>query len=463
MLWINKLVEYLQYPFVIYALIVGMLISLCSALLGVVLVLRRLTFIGDSLSHVSFTASTVASILKLSFDTIIVLPVTLIFTVLFMKPRHNSRINGDSLVAIISVASLAIGYLIINLFSTSANIASDVCAVLFGSASILTLTQTDVITCIVLSVIVIVFFILFYNKIFTITFDETFARATGVNVNLYNTVFAIIVASVIVLSMDLVGALLITALIALPAVSAMRIFKSFRTVTIFSAIFSIVCSTLGILVSIVAGTPVGSTIVVSDTAGFILCYFTGFLLEHRVHIKSTLAACVALVLMLSITGCSNSNSPKDYVLTEDTFFLMLTNLNYYPETYLNHDLEFDAFTYNIKDIEGNDHLAIVRKCSSGFGCKCGRDTIIGFLVNPENSNISFPEPKNQSEDTNDKAWVHVKGTMPSADKTTITINSYNADGSINPDKTEELQMLTLNVSECTPIEDSSGLAYYVTK
>ena len=275
-LW-EKLFLYFQYPFVRYALIVGVLIALCSSLLGVTLVLKRFSFIGDGLSHVAFGALAVATILDMSSEMPLVLVITVACAVLLLRTGQNAKIKGDAAIAMISVGSLAIGYLLMNLFSKSANISGDVCSTLFGSTSILTLTLPVVWLCIILSVIVVAVFILFYNKIFAVTFDEDFARAAGTKANGYNLLIAVIIAVIIVLAMNLVGSLLISALVIFPALSAMRLFKSFRSVTICSAVLSVACSLLGMVVSIVGGTPVGSTIVAVDIVVFALCYLIGMI------------------------------------------------------------------------------------------------------------------------------------------------------------------------------------------
>ncbi|MCR4595803.1 MAG: metal ABC transporter permease [Lachnospiraceae bacterium] len=271
----SKLILYLQYPFVRYALIVGVLIALCASLLGVTLVLKRFSFIGDGLSHVAFGAMSIATVLGLADNMILVLPVTVISAILLLKTGQNTRIKGDAAIAMISVGALAFGYLIMNIFSTSSNLSGDVCSTLFGSTSILTLTTWEVTLCLILSVIVIVVFVLFYNKIFAVTFDENFSRAIGVNADFYNLLIAVIIAFIIVLAMNLVGSLLISALVIFPALSAMRLFKSFRGVIICSAVISVVCALAGIIISILAGTPVGSTIVAIDVAGFAICTLAG--------------------------------------------------------------------------------------------------------------------------------------------------------------------------------------------
>ena len=266
---------YFQYPFVRYALIVGVLIALCSSLLGVTLVLKRFSFIGDGLSHVAFGAMAIASVLNITNNMLFILPVTVICAILLLRAGQNTRIKGDAAIAMISVGALAIGYLLMNLFSTSPNISGDVCSTLFGSTSILTLTKGEVWLCAILSVVVVAIFILFYNKIFAVTFDENFARATGTRANAYNLLIAVVIAVIIVLAMNLVGSLLISALVIFPALSAMRLFKSFRSVTISAAVMSVLSATAGILISILAGTPVGSTIVAVDIAVFLVSYGIG--------------------------------------------------------------------------------------------------------------------------------------------------------------------------------------------
>ena len=267
----ETLMLYLSYPFVRYALIVGVLIALCASLLGVTLVLKRFSFIGDGLSHVAFGAMAVAAVLNMTNRMVIVLPVTIVCAVLLLRTGQNTKIKGDAAIAMISVGALAFGYLLMSVFSTSANLSGDVCGALFGSTSILTLTKGEVWLCIGLSVLVLVLFTLFYHRIFDVTFDENFAKAAGTKVDAANLLIAVITAMIIVLAMNLVGSLLISALIIFPALSAMRIFRSFLSVTVFSAVISVTCAFLGILISILAGTPVGSTVVAVDVAAFAIC------------------------------------------------------------------------------------------------------------------------------------------------------------------------------------------------
>ena len=271
----QNLAMYFSFSFVRYAFIVGVLISLCSSLLGVTLVLKRFSFIGDGLSHVAFGGICIASVLNITNNMFLVLPITILSAILLLRSGRNKKIQGDAAIAMISVVALAIGYLLMNLFSVSSNMSGDVCSTLFGSTSILTLTKAEVWLCTILSICVIIAFVLFYNKIFAVTFDEAFAQAVGTHASAYNLVIAIIIAIIIVLAMNLVGSLLISALVIFPALSAMRIFKSFKSVTICSALISVFCSVSGLLISIIGGTPVGSTIVAVDIAAFLFCSLIG--------------------------------------------------------------------------------------------------------------------------------------------------------------------------------------------
>ncbi|MBR4024679.1 MAG: metal ABC transporter permease [Firmicutes bacterium] len=275
----ETLITYLEYPFVRNALIVGVLISLCSSLLGVTLVLKRFSFIGDGLSHVAFGGIAIAAVMNVTNEMLIVLPVTVISAILLLRTGQNTKIKGDAAIAMISVGALAFGYLLMNIFSSSSNVSGDVCTTLFGSTSILTLSSWEVALCIVLSILVVLIFVLFYNKIFAVTFDEDFAIAAGTDANRYNLLIAVIVAVIIVLAMNLVGSLLISALVIFPALSAMRLYDNFKSVTICSAILSVICSLLGMIISILGGTPVRSTIVAVDVAAFIICYVAGRFLK----------------------------------------------------------------------------------------------------------------------------------------------------------------------------------------
>ena len=266
----EKLASYWAYPFVRYAFVVGVLIALCSSLLGVTLVLKRFSFIGDGLSHVAFGAMSVATVFSMSNNMLIVMPVTILSAILLLRKNGTKNVRGDAALAMISVGALALGYLILNVFSKSANLSGDVCSTLFGSTSILTLKVSEVWLCVGMSVLVLVIFTLFYNKIFAVTYDKSFAAATGTPTGIYDMIIAVVTAVVIVLAMNLVGSLLTSTLIVFPTLSAMRVFKSYKRVVVCSAALSVGCAVFGILFSILVSTPVGATIVAADILAFII-------------------------------------------------------------------------------------------------------------------------------------------------------------------------------------------------
>lgn len=269
------LLTYLTYPFVQYALVAGVLIAFSASLLGVTLVLRQFSLIGDGLSHVAFGAMAVAMVLQLTNKMVVILPLTILAAIILLKRGQQMRIMGDAAIAMVSVGALALGYLLVNLFSQSANISGDVCTTLFGSTSILTLTGSDVVQCLVLSIVVILVFIFFYHRIFALTFDETFTKAMGLNAEAYNLLIAIITAIIIVLAMNLVGSLLVSALIVFPTLSAMQLFRSFKQVVVVSGALSVLFTVAGILTAIMLSTPVGATIVAMGMTVFLLFYGLG--------------------------------------------------------------------------------------------------------------------------------------------------------------------------------------------
>ncbi len=278
---LETLALYFSYPFVVYAFAVGILIALCSALFGVVLVLKRFSFIGDGLSHIAFGAMAVAAVVGITDNMLIVLPVTVIAAILLLRTGQNTKIRGDAAIAMVSVGALAVGYLLMSVFSPSVNVAGDVCGTLFGSSAILSLTAAEVIACALLSVCVVIAFLVLYRKIFAVTFDEDFARATGVRASLYQLLIAVVIAVIIVLAMNLVGSLLISALVIFPALAAMRVCRSFRSVVICAAALSVTCAALGIVAAILWPIPVGPTIVAADIVAFFVCWGVGKVVRLR--------------------------------------------------------------------------------------------------------------------------------------------------------------------------------------
>lgn len=278
----SRLAEYLGYPFVRYSLIVGVLISLCTSLFGVPLVLKRFSFIGDGLSHVAFGALAIATVLRISNSMYIVLPVTAAAAIfLTASGGGKRRTRGDAAIAMFSVGALAAGYLLLNVFPASSNVAGDVCSTLFGSSLILTLSEAEVWLSVVLAAVTIFVFVFNYNRLFAITFDEDFSKASGINTRLYGLLTATVTAVIIVLAMNLVGSLLISALVVFPAMSAMRVCRSYKGVTVCSAIISVCCTLFGILFSIVFGTPVGCTVVLADVLVYIVTFVSGRLIGRQ--------------------------------------------------------------------------------------------------------------------------------------------------------------------------------------
>lgn len=272
---IKLLSELFSYAFIIRAIIVGILVSLCAALLGVSLVLKRYSMIGDGLSHVGFGALAVAMAMNLS-PLHVSIPVVVLAAFLLLRISEDSKIRGDAAIALISTSSLSIGVIVVSM-TTGMN--TDVCNYMFGS--ILAMSNSDVKLSIALSIVVLILFIVFYNKIFAVTFDETFARATGTNTNLYNMLIAFLTAITIVLGMRMMGTLLISSLIIFPALTSMRVCKRFKTVIISSAIVSVVCFFIGIVISYIYATPAGASIVAVNIAAFILFSVAG-LIKRRV-------------------------------------------------------------------------------------------------------------------------------------------------------------------------------------
>ncbi len=262
---LDVLREMLSYSFMVRALIVGFLVSLCASLLGVSLVLKRYAMIGDGLSHVGFGALAIATALGLA-PLEVTIPVVVVAAFLLLRLSENSKIKGDAAIAMISTGSLALGVIVLAL-STGMN--TDVCNYLFGS--ILVMSRSDVTLSIILAIIVLVLYLVFYRKLFAVTFDETFARATGTNTNIYNMLIAFLTAITIVLGMRMMGAMLISSLVIFPALTAMRLCKRFKTVTVCAAIVSVSCFALGMVASYLLATPAGASVVVVNIAVF-LCF-----------------------------------------------------------------------------------------------------------------------------------------------------------------------------------------------
>lgn len=267
----NLLKEMLEYPFMVRAFTAGTLIALCAALLGVSLVLKRYSMIGDGLSHVGFGALALATALNAA-PMAVAIPIVVAASVLMLWIAQNSRVNGDAAIALISTGSMAVGVMIISM-TNGMNV--DVYNYLFGS--ILSMSRGDVLLSTALSAVVLLLFILFYNRIFSVTFDENFARATGTNAGFLNVIIALLTALVIVLGMRMMGALLISALIVFPALTSMRICKTFRTVILNASVIAVLCLWIGLTLSYLFGTPSGASIVVCNIAAFCVYGVIGLL------------------------------------------------------------------------------------------------------------------------------------------------------------------------------------------
>lgn len=270
----NTVIEMLSYPFMTRAFLVGSLVALCSALLGVSLVLKRYSMIGDGLSHVGFGAMAIAAAMNAAPLTIAI-PVVIVAAILLLRISGNAKIKGDAAIALISTTSLAVGVMVISL-TTGMN--TDVYNYMFGS--ILAMSAEDVKLSLVLSVFVLILFIVFYHKIFAITFDETFARATGVKAGVYNTLIAVLTAVTIVLGMRMMGALLISSLIIFPALTSMRVCRTFKSVIINAAVISVVCLIAGETLSYVAATPAGASVVLANLVMMVLYTVVGVVKNH---------------------------------------------------------------------------------------------------------------------------------------------------------------------------------------
>lgn len=267
----ENLFEMLSYPFMVRAFVVGSLVALCSSLLGVSLVLKRYSMIGDGLSHVGFGALAIAAAVNVA-PLAVAIPVVIAAAILLLRIRGNSRIKGDAAIALISTSSLAVGVMVISM-TTGMN--TDVYNYMFGS--ILAMSAEDVRLSVVLAVVVLALYVFFYNKIFAITFDETFAQATGVKADMYNTLIAVLTAVTIVLGMRMMGALLISSLIIFPALTSMRVCRTFKSVIVNSAVISVVCLVIGITVSYVWATPAGASVVMANIAALLLYSAAGML------------------------------------------------------------------------------------------------------------------------------------------------------------------------------------------
>lgn len=377
----ETIIEYLSYPFVRNALVAGVLISLCAALLGVPLVLRRLSFIGDGLSHVAFGAMAVAGVMNFADTMALSLPVTIAAALVLMRSGRGSKTGGDAMLAMLSVGAMAAGYLMMNLKPSSSNVSGDVCTTLFGSVSILTLTTSDMWISVGLSLAVCALWLFSYHHVFDMTFDEAYAQASGSSVTLFNTLTAVVVAVVIVISMRLVGTLLVSALLVVPAIAAMKVAKSFRAVCIVAAVFTVVCSLAGITHIRRRG----------DTRRLDHCrvsFHVGNWEDHQM--KKGAKACLAgMFIVVGMLLCIDSTSKEDGIATDDagaanavaTVDFDFTRMNQTMRTMYAYRLaanpkEFEGKTFRLSGVlltrvdEPDGKRRFARLLGSPGGCSC---------------------------------------------------------------------------------------------
>jgi zinc transport system permease protein len=423
--FIAVLTEMVSYTFIVRAFIVGALVSVCAALLGVSLVLKRYSMIGDGLSHVGFGTLALATALNVA-PLAVSIPVTIAAAFLLLRLSENSKIKGDAAIALICTGSLAIGVMII---SQTTGMNTDVCNYLFGS--ILAMSKTDVQLSIVLSVVVLTLFILFYNKLFAITFDETFAKATGVKTGAYNMLIAFLTAVTIVLGMRMMGAMLISSLVIFPALTSMRVFKKFKSVTLCSAILSMVCFFTGVIVSYVYATPTGASVVVINMAAFMIFWGINALANGRKAAIS--ASAVSLAALFLFFGCGNAktfvqknnaagtlsvNLPEDLSakepvlerpemddgavveIREKMFIAQVNDVYLNPEDYLGRTIKLEGL-FKSEQYGEQPYCFVIRY---GPGC-CGNDGNSGFEIawnNQESTDRRYPDID---------AWVEATGVL----------------------------------------------------
>jgi zinc transport system permease protein len=386
--------EMFSYAFIVRALVVGILVSLCASLLGVSLVLKRYSMIGDGLSHVGFGSLAAASAFHIA-PLAVSVPVTVIAAFVLLRVSENSKIKGDAGIALISASFMAIGVIIISLTS-GMNV--DVCNYMFGS--ILAMSKSDVVLSVILSLSVLSLFVVFYNKIFAVTFDESFACATGIKTSAYNAIVAILTAITITLGMRIMGALLISSLIIFPTLSSMRILKTFKGVIIGSASISLICFFAGISMSYVYSTPAGASIVIVNMIVFLLFSTINFLMSKRKFIAKL---CVfALLFLFTSNVFAQPQRQKKIIELKDKFFIaQISDIYLNTKSYLGKIIKYQGIFKEEIDENGKaDAHYVVRY---GPGC-CGNDMTVGFEVI-----YNGQYPKNND-------WVEIQGHLKESEK-----------------------------------------------
>jgi zinc transport system permease protein len=385
---IETITEMFSYTFLVRAVVVGLMVSLCASLLGVSLVLKRYSMIGDGLSHVGFGSLSVAMALNAA-PLAVSIPVVLLAAFLLLRITESGKIRSDAAIALISTGSLAVGVMVI---SVTTGMNTDVCNFLFGS--ILAMSKSDVYLSVVLSAVVLAMFVIFYNRIFAVTFDETFARATGVRVGLYNTLLALLSAVTIVLGMRMMGAMLISSLIIFPALSSMRVFKKFKTVVISSAVISVTCFMAGTIISYEFATPTGASVVCVNMLAFALCCAVGF---AGTRVRLTAAA----VLVLAV--CSAASADNILEIREKMFVEQTNDVYLNPDEYMGRTIRLEGMFGIVEMEDGEPPCYYVYRF--GPGC-CGYDANAGFEVVWDSNNKGGTYP-------NDDDWTEATGVLES--------------------------------------------------
>ena len=423
---VDVLLEMFSFTFLVRAFVVGMLVSLCASLLGLSLVMKRYSMIGDGLSHVGFGALAIATAMNAAPLTVAI-PVVIAAALLLLRVSENSKIKGDAAIALISTSSLAIGVVIISM-TTGMN--TDVCNYLFGS--ILAMNKNDVYLSIALSITVLVLFIFFYHKIFAITFDESFAKAGGTKTGMYNMLIALLTALTIVLGMRMMGAMLISSLIIFPALTSMRIFKTFRSVTICSALVATTCFFIGIVISYLYATPAGASVVMMNIFAFLLFWAISAISRRNVRREGTLkkAALVSIAVIMLFAGCNNNSNtpvtaapapaaksaeeafslaPADLEIREKMFIAQVNDIYLNSEDYLGKTIRLEGL-FKYAQADDRAYCFVIR---NGPGC-CGDDGQVGFEVSwtvPGQPSVGVTRAYPRVDD-----WVVAQGVLKEYDE-----------------------------------------------
>jgi zinc transport system permease protein len=413
---VDVLLEMFSFTFLVRAFVVGILVSLCASLLGLSLVMKRYSMIGDGLSHVGFGALAIATAFHAA-PLYFSIPIVMAAAFLLLRLSENSKIKGDAAIALISTGSLAVGVMII---SQTTGMNTDVCNYMFGS--ILAMSKSDVYLSVILSITVLVLFVFFYNKIFAITFDESFAKASGIKTGTYNMLIALLTALTIVLGMRMMGAMLISSLIIFPALSAMRVFKRFKTVTICSVIIAVTCFTIGLIISYLYATPAGASVVMMNIFAFLIFWAISVIIHknHRRNGMTKKVVLASIAALLLITSCGKNEATEqtskaaeeaelsvpegvDLVIREKMFIAQVNDVYLNSDDYIGKKIKLEGIFIDTFS-GGSRYCFVIRK---GPGC-CGSDGQVGFEVSWNPPGQIMLEKR---EYPKRHAWVEAQGVL----------------------------------------------------